>query len=83
MILMGIKKLSDQLNECFRLDELEMDSPSVLAAALNPRFRKLSFLSNVERSEVHEILVEKASIGDCSCSDMSDMPPIRSSSLVY
>lgn len=68
MILVGIKKkLSDQLNEHFCLDELEMDSPPVLAAALDPCFRKLSFLSNVERSELHEILVEKVSIGDCSC----------------
>lgn len=63
MILMGTKKkLSDQLNECFHLDELEMDNLSVLAVALDPRFRKLSFLSNAERSELHEILVEKASI---------------------
>jgi len=82
MILMGTKKkLSDQLNERFRLDELEMDNPSVLAAALDPRFQKLSFLSNVEHSEVHEILVEKASIGHCSCSDMSDTPPIKKQQL--
>ena len=82
MILVGIKKkLTNQLNECFHLDELEMDSPPVLAAALDPRFRKLSFLSNAERSEVHEILVEKASSGDCSCSDTSDMPPIKKKKL--
>jgi len=82
MILVGIKKkLTNQLNEGFHLDELEMDSPPVLAAALDPRFRKLSFLSNAEHSEVHEILVEKASSGDCSCSDTSDMPPIKKKKL--
>jgi len=53
----------------------------VLAAALDPRFRKLSFLSNAEHSEVHEILVEKASSGDCSCSDTSDMPTIKNKKL--
>jgi len=36
MILVGIKKLTNQLNERFHLDELEMDSPPVLAAALDP-----------------------------------------------
>ena len=81
MILVGIKKLTNQLNERFHLDELEMDSPPVLAAALDPRFRKLSLLSNSEHSEVHEILVEKASSGDCSCSDTSDMPPIKKKKL--
>ena len=54
-----------------------MDSPLVLAAALDPQFRKLSFLSRAEQCEVHEILVEKASIGDCSCSQLLDVPPIK------
>ena len=67
MILVGIKKnLTNQLNDRFYPDKLRMDSPLVLEAALDPRFQKLSFLSNAERSEVHEILVEKASIGDAA-----------------
>ena len=65
MILVGIQKtLTKQLNECFHLDNLRTDSPLLLAAALDPWFQKLSFVSNAERSEVQKILVEKASISD-------------------
>ena len=62
MILAGIKtKLTSQLNEQFHLDNLQMDSPVVLAAVLDPRFRKLSFLTDAERNQVHDVLIEKAS----------------------
>ena len=77
MILAGIKKkLTSQLNERFHLDNLQMDSPAVLAAALDPRFRKLSFLTDAEQNEVHDVLIEKASILDRSCSGPSDEPPL-------
>ena len=49
------------LNERFRLGSLKMDSPLVLAAALDPCFRKLLFLSSAEQDKVHDVLVEKAS----------------------
>ena len=59
-----------------------MDSPPVLAAALDPRFRKLSFLSPAQRSEVKTVLEEKASTGGDSCtstspSSSSDQPPCK------
>ena len=62
MIQVGIKKLTNQLNERFHLDELEMDSPPVLAAALDPRFRKLSLLSNSEHSEVDRMALFTCSL---------------------
>ena len=49
VMLSGIKRrLIDQLNERFKLKSLDISSPIVLAAALVPRFCKLSFLSNSE-----------------------------------
>lgn len=55
-----------------------MDSPLVLAVALDPRFRKLSFLSNAEQDKVHDVLVEKVITFDhgFSCSSKSDEPPL-------
>ena len=80
MILAGIKKkLTSQLNERFHLDNLQMDSPPVIAAAIDPRFRKLSFLTDAEQKNVHDVLIEKASsasIHDQSCSSQSDEPPL-------
>ena len=47
--LSGIKtKLIEQLDECFKLKKHKMDSPMVMVTALDPRFRKLSFLSDEE-----------------------------------
>lgn len=76
MILAGIKKkLTNQLNERFHLDNLQMDSPVVLAAALDSRFRKLSFLTYAERNQVNDVLIEKTSSAHThvhSCSSQSD-----------
>ena len=48
-MISGIKtKLVEQLDERFKLKNLQMDSSMVLAAALDPRFRKLSSLSDEE-----------------------------------
>ena len=44
MIMLRIEKLTGQLSEHFYLNDLEMDNPLVLAAALDPSFQKLSFL---------------------------------------
>ena len=76
------KQLESQINGRFHLDSLEMDSPPVLAAALDPRFRKLSFLSPAQRSEVKKVLEEKASTGGDSCtstspSSSSNQPPCK------
>ena len=85
IILAGIKKkLTSELNEHFHLDNLKMDSPLVLAAALDPCFRKLSFFSSAEQDKVHDVLVEKASTymygHGSSCSSKSDepsLPPVK------
>ena len=51
--LSGIKrKLTDQLNQCFKLNNLEMSSALILAAALDPHFRKLPFLSKSEQDKL-------------------------------
>ena len=81
MILVSIKKeLTRQLNQRYQLENLSMDSAPVLAAALDPRFHKLSFLTDDERSQVHEILVQKAS-RELACSESSDKsldaPPVK------
>ena len=78
----GIKKWTSELNQCFQLDSLKMDSPLVLAAALDPRFRKLTFLSDEEQDTVYGVLVEKASALECSCSstgtsDEPSPPPVK------
>ena len=54
-------KLIEQLDE---LKKLKMDSPMVMAAALDPRFRKLLFLSDEERYEVQRVLIQKISVCD-------------------
>ena len=42
--LSGIEtKLIELLDECFKLKKHKMDLPMVMAAALDPRFHKLSF----------------------------------------
>ena len=62
--LSGIKKLIEQLDECFKLKKHKTNSPMVMAAALDPRFRKLSFSSDEERHEVQRVLIEKISVCD-------------------
>ena len=52
--------LTEQLDRHFNLTNLEIDSPAVLAAALDPRFRKLAFLSTEERQELKSVLMDKA-----------------------
>ena len=59
-----------------------MDSPLVLAAALDPRFRKLTFLSDEEQDTVYGVLVVKAGALECSCSSTSTSdepspPPVK------
>lgn len=70
------RKLTDQLNERFNLDNLEIDSPFVLASALDPRFRKLSFLSSAQRKEVVDVLVSKTSNISCSRSGQQETQPV-------
>ena len=83
MTLAGIKKkLTSELNRRFQLDSLKMDSPLVLAAALDPHFRKLTFFSDEEQDTVYGVLVEKASALECSCSsagtsDEPSPPPVK------
>ena len=60
VIITGIKKkLKDQLNWRFNLDKLKINSSMILSTALDPRFRKLSFLTCEQRDEVCNILVVK------------------------
>ena len=77
--LSGIKrKLTDQLNQRFKLNNLEMSSALVLAAALDPRFRKLSFLSKSEQDKLQRILLQKASNVDCTVTtDDRGEPPVK------
>ena len=77
--LSGIKrKLTDQLNQRFKLNNLEMSSALVLAAALDPRFRKLSFLSKSEQDKLQRMLLQKASNVDCTVTtDDRGEPPVK------
>ena len=77
--LSGIKKkLTDQLNQHFKLNNLEMSSALVLAAALDPRFRKLSFLSKSEQDKLQRILLQKVSNVDCTVTtDDRGEPPVK------
>ena len=52
--------LIEQLDRRFNLRHLKVDSPVVLAAALDPRFRKLNFLSTEERLQLKSVLIDKA-----------------------
>ena len=62
------RRLKEQLTGRFHLDDLELGSAPVIAAATDPRFRKLSFLTDDQRKKVRDILVERAS-GISSCND--------------
>ena len=58
------RKLTEQLNLRFESNTLEVDSPTVFSTALDPRFRRPSFLSESQQSELVEALVSAAeSIG--------------------
>ena len=59
-----IKQLDEQLDEKFKLKKHKMDSPMVMAAALDPRFCKLSFLSDKEQHEMQRVLIEKINVCD-------------------
>ena len=52
--------LTEQMDRRFSLTNLEIDSPVVLAAALDPRFCKLTFLSAEQRLELKSILMDKS-----------------------
>ena len=51
---------AEQLNARFELNVLQMDSPMVFSTALDPRFRKMLFLSESQQSELMEALVNVA-----------------------
>ena len=75
--LSGIKrKLTDQLNQHFKLNNLEMSSALVLAAPLDPHFCKLSFLSKSEQDKLQRILLQKPSNVDCTVTtnDRGELP---------
>ena len=66
-VLSAIKrKFTDQLNLRFELNTLEVDSPMVLSSALDPRFRKPSFLSESQQSQLLEALASAAESAGCS-----------------
>ena len=77
-ILSGInRKLTDQLNQHFKLNNLEMSSALVLAIALDPRFHKL-FLSMSEQDKLQRTLLQKASNVDCTVTtDDRGEPPVK------
>ena len=66
-VLSAIKrKFTEQLNLRFELNALEMDSPMIFSAALDPRFRRLSFLTELQQSELLEVLVSAVESIGCS-----------------
>ena len=79
-MISGIKtKLVEQLDKRFKLKNLQMDSPMVLAAALDPRFRKLSFLCDEEQRKVQRVLIEKASVDEVNAAEVCEVtePPVK------
>jgi len=83
VFLSGIKrKFTEQLNSRFHLNALEVDSPVVLSAALDPRFRKLSFLSESQQAKLLDVLVQLASTDNSANSNSIDAgkpmePPMK------
>jgi len=61
--------LTEQLNRHFSLANLEINFPVVFATALDPRFRKLTFLSAEKRLKIKSILMEKSV--DCDSAVLS------------
>jgi len=47
-----LESSASSLSSRFHLDALEMDSPIVLSAVLDPRFHKLSFLSESQQAKL-------------------------------
>ena len=54
-------KVVEQLDERFKL---KLHTPMVMAAVLDPRFHKLSFLSDDEQHEVQRVLIQKINVCD-------------------
>lgn len=52
-------KVQEQLTTRFSLDALEATPIEVVASALDPRFRELSFLELLEREEVKQVFIYK------------------------
>ena len=66
-VLSAIKRnLTKQLNLQCELNTLEMGSPMVFSTALDPRFRRLSFLSESQQSELVKALVNAAESIGCN-----------------
>ena len=66
------KKFTEQLHEQFELNTLHMDSPMVLSTALDPRFRKLSFLMVFQQAELMETSVTAAESIRCNTAGCTD-----------
>ena len=60
------KELKGSITKRFHLDKLTSDCVDVLAAALDPRFRHLSFLTLSQQLDVKETLIQRASGIDAS-----------------
>ena len=81
--LSGIKrKFTEQLNSRFHFNTLEVDSSAVLSAALDPRFWKLSFLSESQQAKLLDVLVQLASTDNSADSSSIDAgktmePPMK------
>lgn len=63
------------------MNSMDVFSFLVLAAALDPHFRKLTFLDK-EQGTVYDVLVQKAIALECSCSstgtsDEPSPPPVK------
>jgi len=72
-VLSAIKKKSiEQLNAQFELNALQIDSPMILSTALDPRFRKLPFLTESQQTELMEALVNTVGSIPCSTSGCID-----------
>lgn len=52
--------LAQELDGKFSLSDIDTDSAAVMAAALDPRFRGLQFLSEEQRVAVHQRVVQQA-----------------------
>ena len=66
-------KLNSEIKRRFHLAKLNLSSYEVLVSALDPRFRALRFLTEVQRSAVHHNVTEKASFG-CDDSPPASQP---------
>ena len=53
--------LREQLTQRFSLDQLKATSLPVLCTALDPRFRRMAFLSPADHEEVKQEIIDQAS----------------------